>query len=117
MKLSLAFPLSRYGKASVVLCKETNSESGSQSQDNEDLPDCSTTDERTASSRVSYDFSANSTTPTNVDSPPKKKGRKIEQCPSPADMPRQNTQNAAISTHFIGNFGVERARLDDIEVY
>jgi hypothetical protein len=65
---------------------------------------------------VSYDFSANSATPTINDTPPKKKSRKIEQSPPPADMSRQNTQNAAISTHFIGNFGVERARLDDIEV-
>ena len=40
----------------------------------------------------------------------------MEQSPPAADMSRQNTQNAAISTHFIGNFGVERARLDDIEV-
>ena len=64
---------------------------------------------------MSYDFS-DSTTPTINDSPPKKKSRKLEQSPPLADISRQNTQNAAISTHFIGNFGIERARLDDIEV-
>ena len=68
-----------------------------------------------APGRPSYDFSANSTAHVDHQSPLRKKTKKPETSPAPQDVSRQNS-NSAIPTHFIRNFGVERARLDDIEV-
>ena len=111
--------LIRYGKVSVTLCQQPLSEGGSQGCEAEDIPAARPSSEDsacTASSRISYDFSANLTMQTAVRSPCKEKARKIEPSPGPQEVMSRHNSNSAIPTHFIRNFGVERARLDDIEV-
>jgi hypothetical protein len=99
---------------SVTICKGPISDHGSEIND---APAARASDNSShaASSRPSYDFSADSTVHVDPRSPQKKKSKKLETSPCPQDVPRQNS-NSAIPTHLIQNFGAQRARLDDIEV-